>query len=178
MHKRVILPAIVFLLALAAVPLARAQGGGLLLQSADFAEGAAMPDVLTCKGAGLSPALAWRGLPTGAQSLALRVVDPDAPSGPFTHWLAWGIDPAQTGLGRGVAEGDHGLMQGRNSFGDIGYGGPCPPAGHGLHHYIFTLYALDERPLLPQGAGRDAFDDAIKGHILAATTLTGLYEVP
>jgi Raf kinase inhibitor-like YbhB/YbcL family protein len=89
----------------------------------------------TCEGEDVSPPLAWSGVPEGTASLALVVDDPDAPSGTFTHWLAWGIDPAASVLG----EGEAAPVEGQNDFGSVGWRGPCPPPGHGPHRYFFRL---------------------------------------
>jgi Raf kinase inhibitor-like YbhB/YbcL family protein len=86
----------------------------------------------------LAPA-AWSNAPAEARSLALTMLDPDAPGGTFTHWIAWGLDPQAAGL----AEGEAVPVEGRNDFGTVGYRGPCPPSGHGRHRYVFRLFALD-----------------------------------
>lgn len=74
----------------------------LALTSTAFENGEAIPRRHTCDGDDISPPLAWSGQPPESQSLAL-VVDADAPGGTFTHWLAWGIDPAAGGLAEGEA---------------------------------------------------------------------------
>ena len=140
------------------------------LSSPAFASGHAIPQQYTCDGAGRSPALRWTAPPRGTRSLALAVEDPDAPSGTFTHWLAWGIKPTV----RRLAAGSRPPRQGRNSAGTVGYTGPCPPAGP-AHHYIFKLYAL-RRPLpLRAGASQSSFDRALRGRVLRVARLVGLY---
>src|SRR5579864_1382657 len=115
--------------------------GAFKLTSPDFADGAAIPEKFTCKGANISPALAWSGAPVGTQTYALMVTDPDAPGGTFTHWIVFDIPRNLEGLKQDASGGQRAdLKQGRNDFGKIGYGGPCPPSG--VHHYIFKLYAL------------------------------------
>jgi Raf kinase inhibitor-like YbhB/YbcL family protein len=103
----------------------------------------------------------------------LTCEDPDAPSGTFVHWVAWGIDPSS---GRLAADDSSAIRQGRNGFGNNGFGGPCPPPGHGPHHYEFTLYALDQPIDLEAGSTIDALRSAIDGHIRATATLMGTYE--
>jgi Raf kinase inhibitor-like YbhB/YbcL family protein len=78
-------------------------------------------------------------VPSGVVELALICEDPDAPGGTFVHWVAWGIDPSS---GRLAPDGGPAVRHGRNGFGTTGYRGPCPPAGHGPHHYELTLHAL------------------------------------
>jgi Raf kinase inhibitor-like YbhB/YbcL family protein len=112
------------------------------------------------------------GVPEGTVSLALVVDDPDAPSGTFTHRLAWGIDPTAGSL----AEGDAGPVEGRNDFGSSGWRGPCPPPGHGPHRYFFRLYALDGDLDLPAGAGKAEVERGISERVLASAELVGTYE--
>jgi Raf kinase inhibitor-like YbhB/YbcL family protein len=143
------------------------------LTSPDFEEGGQIPSELTCDGENTSPELHWSGVPSGVVELALTCEDPDAPGGTFVHWVAWSIDPSSGRLPRGDGTG---IAQGRNGFGNVGFGGPCPPPGHGPHHYLFTLYALDQSLDLEPGATIADLRSAIDGHIRATATLTGVYE--
>jgi Raf kinase inhibitor-like YbhB/YbcL family protein len=144
----------------------------LSLTSDAFENGGPIPPPHTCEGADLSPALSWSGPPDGTRSLALVCDDPDAPGGTFTHWLAWGIDPA---AGR-LAEGEAAPVEGRNDFGSSGYRGPCPPRGHGPHRYFFRLHALDTEVDLATGAGKDELARALDAQTLASAELMGTYE--
>jgi Raf kinase inhibitor-like YbhB/YbcL family protein len=138
-----------------------------------FSDGGSIPPLYTCDSDDISPALNWTGVPPDAVSLALVMDDPDAPSGTFTHWLVWDISPGTGGLPEGVAEGEHGIVQGTNGLGAIGYAGPCPPSG--VHHYRFRIFALDDVPALERGAGRGEVDLAVEGHIIAWGELQGTY---
>jgi Raf kinase inhibitor-like YbhB/YbcL family protein len=142
------------------------------LESTAFGHAQPIPDRYTCDGEDLSPALRWTDAPEEARSLALVVDDPDAPSGVFTHWVAWGLDPG----GGGLAEGEAAPSEGKNDFGTVGYGGPCPPPGHGRHRYVFRLYALDSELDLESGAGKADLERAIEGHVLTTAELVGTYE--
>jgi Raf kinase inhibitor-like YbhB/YbcL family protein len=142
------------------------------LTSAAFEEGQAIPVKHACDGENVSPGLSWSGAPDGSRSLALIVHDPDAPSGDFVHWVAWGIDPGAGGLDEGARPPG----EGANGFGDTGYGGPCPPPGHGAHRYFHELFALDAELDLQRGATREQLEDAIDGHVLAGAELVGTYE--
>jgi hypothetical protein len=147
----------------------------LAIQSSSFANGGAIPPKFTCDGANISPDLRWTGVPQGTKSLALVMDDPDAPLG-FTHWLLYQIPPETRELPENLAaQGSPHPAEGKNNFGDIGYGGPCPPGGK-PHHYVFRLYALDLDPHLPPGATRKDLAAALKGHVLAEGQITGLYE--
>jgi Raf kinase inhibitor-like YbhB/YbcL family protein len=126
----------------------------------------------TCDGEDVSPSLLWSEPPERTRSLALVVSDPDAPGGTFFHWLAWGIDPAAGGLG----EGEAAPVEGRNDFGKTGYGGPCPPRGHGPHRYVFRLHALDGDLDVAPGADREQLEAAIRARRLGGAELTGTYE--
>lgn len=142
------------------------------LTSAAFTDGNAIPEKYSCDGENVSPPLAWTSLPPGTQSLALIVHDPDAPSGDFTHWVAWDIDPGPGHLD----EGDPVPSEGANGRGELGYAGPCPPPGHGAHRYMHHLYALDSPLGLETGAGKDQLKKALDGHVLAEARLVGIYE--
>lgn len=109
------------------------------MASSAFSNGGAIPARYTCGGADGSPPLAWSHAPHGTVAFALVVVDTDA-SG-FVHWVVADIPGDRTSLAAGERVG----VAGRNSFGGVGYGGPCPPVGSGAHHYVFTFYALSHR---------------------------------
>jgi Raf kinase inhibitor-like YbhB/YbcL family protein len=142
------------------------------LTSTAFADGAAIPVKHTCDGDDVSPPLSWSSLPEGTRSLALIVHDTDAPSGDFTHWVAWNIDPEPGGLGEGTPAPSEGV----NGFGDTGYNGPCPPPGHGPHRYFHDLHALDSEIDLEPGASREQLETALDGHVLAVVQLVGTFE--
>lgn len=144
------------------------------LTSPAFADGQPIPPRYTCDGANLSPELEWSGVPPETVSLALTCVDPDAPTGTFTHWLVWNIDPTLDGLPAGEVPPT--ARQGRNDFGNVGYGGPCPPRGHGPHRYVFTLHAASTEIPLPQGATIVQLAAALADVTLARAVLVGLYE--
>jgi Raf kinase inhibitor-like YbhB/YbcL family protein len=141
------------------------------LTSPAFEEGAAIPVEFTCDGDGVSPPLQWSGIPQGSVELILTLLDPDAPDGVFTHWTVYGISPSSGGFPQGSVS--TGGLEGRNDFGDEGYGPPCPPAGE-PHRYIFTLGALTETSGLQPGAEPSAVDRVLLG-ASATTTLTGQY---
>lgn len=124
----------------------------------------------TCDGEDVSPPLQWSGVPPEAARLALIVDDPDAPAGTWVHWVLFDM-PADL---RELPEGGEAGVQGQTSFGQVGYGGPCPPGGS-EHRYFFRLYALDQALGLPEGASRAEVDAAMEGHILAQAELMGLY---
>jgi hypothetical protein len=142
------------------------------LESGAFQHAEPIPSRHTCEGEDLSPPLRWANVPDGTRSLALIVDDPDAPSGVFTHWIAWGLDPGSGGLG----EGEAAPSEGRNDFGTTGYRGPCPPPGHGAHRYHVRLHALDAEPELASGAAKSELEQAIEGHVLTTAELVGTYE--
>jgi Raf kinase inhibitor-like YbhB/YbcL family protein len=144
------------------------------LSSPAFADGAPIPTLYTCDGDNISPELHWSALPDPTISLALIVEDPDAPGGTFTHWIVWNLDPGKGGIGAG--EVPDGAVQGRNDFGNIGYGGPCPPPGHGVHHYHFRLYALLKELMLIEGSTVQQLRAVLDETTLGETELIGTYE--
>lgn len=152
----------------------------LTLSSPMLTVGGEVPDRFTCLGEDLSPPLDWAGAPDGTRSLALTLRDPDAPHGTFTHWLVYALPADSLGLSEGVTPNPqlpNGAYQGTNSFGKIGYGGPCPPPGP-AHRYVFTLYALNTIPALAPGASIEDFLHAIDGQIADRTELTTLFGRP
>jgi Raf kinase inhibitor-like YbhB/YbcL family protein len=148
----------------------------LQLTSSDFRD--AIPKIFTCDGDDSSPALAWSAPPAATQSLALTVVDIDAPAGSFVHWVLYNL-PAQTRqLPAGLPKQEQlqdGSRQGMTDFDKIGYGGPCPPSGS-PHRYVFSVYALDTKLDLPAGATRKRLEKALSGHVLAHGELIGRYK--
>jgi Raf kinase inhibitor-like YbhB/YbcL family protein len=122
-------------------------------------------------GEGLSPALSWSGVPLEATNLAVVVTDLSADG--FVHWVVTGIDPGVTGLGEGEAPA--GGIQGANGFGEVGWGGPCPPVGTGEHEYLVQLHALDrDLGLAPGFDGEEAIPD-IEAASIATVSVVGRY---
>ena len=152
------------------------------LTSTAFSEGQPIPQKYTGEGADVSPPLSWSGLPNGTQELALICDDPDAPRGTWVHWIVYSIPATVTELPEGLGgsagrEGElGGVIEGENSFGDTGYGGPMPPEGHGKHHYSFKLYALDSKLAMEPGLDKQSLLRAMKGHVLGTGELMGTYE--
>jgi Raf kinase inhibitor-like YbhB/YbcL family protein len=143
------------------------------ISSPAFSQGATIPTRHTCSAENVSPPLVWSDPPEGTRSLALILDDPDAPGKVWVHWLAWNIPSSQKGMPEGVS--DVPFVLGTTDFGKPGYGGPCPPRGHGLHRYFFRLYALDAELALPRGASRPQLDQAMAGHVLATAETMGRF---
>jgi len=154
----------------------------LTLSSKAFPAGGTIVRRHTGDGEDLSPPLAWTGLPPGTRELAIIVDDPDAPSPqPWVHWILYKIPATESAL----AEGVHAkpapsfpavALQGKNSWGTVGYRGPAPPRGHGVHHYHFKIYALDSALNVAAGLDKPGLLRAMKGHILEETELIGIYD--
>ena len=150
----------------------------LMLASPAIPPGGEIPPQYTCDGTDISPPLQWSGVPNGTRSLVLVVEDPDAPSGIFRHWGAFDIPASSRGLDAGysAARPAAGFHEARNDFGKPGYGGPCPPKGHGVHHYYFRLFAIS-RPALDLRAPATALDvlNAAQPYVIERTELVGTY---
>lgn len=144
----------------------------IVLTSPAFADGGAIPARYSRDGDDVPPPLRWTGIPAGTAELALVVVDHDAPRGAFVHWIVAGLDPTLDGIDDGVATRK---VEGVNSWGEVGYGGPQPPRGDPPHRYVFTLYALAEPSKFVNGARYVDFVDAIRGKELTEGHLVGLY---
>lgn len=137
-----------------------------------FSVSGEIPLKYTCDGENLSPPLEIIGVPAEAVSLAVIVHDPDAPvEGGWTHWTLWNINPGTTMIEENTVP--KGCVQGITSFGNVGYGGPCPPSG--IHHYHFKLYALDSILVLDESTGVAELERAIANHILSEAILIGTY---
>ncbi len=150
----------------------------LVLSSSVFGNGERIPAKYSCQSDNVSPPLNWNVSPPGTQSFALITEDMDGPSGIITHWIIFNI-PARTRELKEVVpnqgELTDGALQGNNVRGQVGYTGPCPPAGT-THRYLFTLFALDQPLSLKAGATRTEFLAAIQGHIIALAPLMGTYQ--
>jgi Raf kinase inhibitor-like YbhB/YbcL family protein len=151
------------------------------LSSPGFRHNYPVPAKFTCEGQDVSPTLKWEGAPAGTKSFALICDDPDAPASTWVHWVIWGIPATATGLPENVTRTESvpalgGTKQGENSASRLGYDGPCPPPGHGVHHYHFKLYALDTEPALKPWATKRQLEEAMGGHVLAIAELVGTYE--
>ncbi|HEU4696767.1 MAG TPA: YbhB/YbcL family Raf kinase inhibitor-like protein [Sphingomicrobium sp.] len=145
----------------------------LQLTSDAFRDGQPIPAQFTCDGSDQTPALHWSDPPPQTKSFAMVVDDPDAPSGTFRHWGVFNIPASARSIGGGERVG----TEVTNDFGKPGYGGPCPPKGHGVHHYHFKLFALDVDKLgLSAGAKVEDVEDAARTHALAQGELVGTYE--
>ncbi|NDC34767.1 MAG: YbhB/YbcL family Raf kinase inhibitor-like protein [Synechococcaceae bacterium WB9_2_112] len=151
------------------------------LESPAFANGAAIPVLHTAQGLDLSPPLRWQGEPGATSSYALVVDDPDAPRGPWVHWILFNIPRDLHGLPTGLqrqaelANGArHGGCWGVQSFERLGYQGPQPPPGPS-HRYRFVLHALDTRLPLHPGSTLKELQRAMEGHVLAKAELTGRF---
>jgi Raf kinase inhibitor-like YbhB/YbcL family protein len=138
------------------------------ITSTAFKGGDRIPSKYTCDGENCNPDLHIEEIPAKTASLALIVDDPDAPGGTWVHWVVFGI-PVSENIGEKSVPG----TQGRNDFGRLAYGGPCPPSG--THRYFFKLYALDTKLALAEGADKRGLEKAMEGHVLAKAELVGLY---
>ena len=133
----------------------------------------------TCDLDDSSPELRWSRAPEGTESFVLIVEDPDAAFGVFTHWLIYNIPAHIHHLPAGIPSQEimpNGICQGVNSFGRLGYSGPCPPLGTGPHHYHFKLYALKKGPIIRSRIKRDELFREISGSILSMTEVVGTYQ--
>jgi Raf kinase inhibitor-like YbhB/YbcL family protein len=141
----------------------------LMITSPAFQNGADIPAKYTCQGENINPELDISGIPKEAKTLALIMEDSDAPSGTFDHWLVWNINPTEQ-----IAENSLPGIPGRNSFGHVKYGGPCPPSGS--HRYYFKIYALDKSLHIGEGENKQTLTREMKGHIIARGELMGRYQ--
>lgn len=153
----------------------------LQLKSRVFRHHDTIPARCTADGRNLSPALIWSAVPQEACELALIVEDPDAPGNqPWVHWVIYGIPARATGLPEGVPPGatpsePPGALQGMNSWGTLGYGGPAPPVGDRAHRYHFMLFALDAPTNALHSLTASQLRQALRGHVIDEGELVGTY---
>jgi len=152
-----------------------------ILTSPAFSHNGEIPSRFTCEGEDVSPPLAWSGGPEGTKSFALIVDDPDAPdpNAPqmtWVHWVLYNLLSSARDLPEAVVTATlpAGVEEGKNDWGNLGYGGPCPPIGR--HRYFHKLYALDL--VLPDLAAptKSKLESAMEGHIFAQAVHVGTYE--
>jgi len=147
------------------------------IKSSAFKEGESIPSKYTCDNIDISPDIEWSKVPNGTKAFALIMDDPDAPSGTYVHWVIYNIPGNQRELQENIPATetlDNGIVQGRNDFGKIGYGGPCPPGG--THRYHFKLYALDTQLDAKAGITKKELLKAIDVHVLEEGELMGRYK--
>ena len=132
-----------------------------------------MPDT---KGGNVSPQLSWNTPPINTKSFAIVCHDPDAPKeNGWYHWLLVNIPLNIKSIEQGVKI--EGALETVTDFKTTGYGGAYPPVGHGIHHYHFTIYALDVEKLdVNKNENPVEVEKKIKAHSLANSTITGLFE--
>ncbi len=140
------------------------------IKSNDFEHNKMLDAKFTCQGQDISPQLIFENVPEGTKSLALSVVDPDAPGGGFIHWLVYNIPVGIKEIHQGGPP-PSGSTEVINDFGKREYGGPCPPSG--THRYFFTVYALDADNL--HGLSKSNFTNEIKQHTIETAEIIGLY---
>jgi Raf kinase inhibitor-like YbhB/YbcL family protein len=133
-----------------------------------------IPVDYTCDGSDKSPQIAWSAAPAGTRSFAILVDDPDAPSGTFTHFVAYNIPGDVRALAEGADPSTSGGQVANNDFDRPGYSGPCPPKRE-LHHYHFRVFALNATIDVKPGARRGAVEEAMSGHVLAQGVLVGVF---
>ena len=146
------------------------------LTSVAFKDGEPIPRPYTCDGVNISPPLEWSGVPRTAKTIAIICDDPDAPGGTWVHWVLYNLPADNIGLVENLPATETlkaGGFQGKNDFGKIGYGGPCPPSG--THRYFFKIYALDSELPLKAGATKAELMKAMDDHVVSQGQLMGTY---
>jgi Raf kinase inhibitor-like YbhB/YbcL family protein len=146
----------------------------VVVTSPDFGDGEPLPISATADGEGGPPVIQWQSAPADTQSIVLVCEDPDAPlPEPFVHWLVYAIPASAMMLDTATLAG---AREGKSSALRIGYAPAAPPRGHGVHHYHFQVFALDEIVHLADGAGRRELVETMNGHVLGWGEIVGTYE--
>jgi len=156
-------------------------GETMEISSSAFKDGEKIPIQYVMPGAGgknISIPLAWKNVPAGTKSFCLSIVDPHPVAQNWVHWLVIDIPSQVTSIEEGASKKKmpKGSVELKNSWGDIGYGGPQPPKGTGDHPYVVTLYALNVEKLdLGANTSLPAFKKAIEGKVIGSASITGKY---
>jgi len=148
--------------------------GGLELKSTTFSNGEEIPRKYGYKNDNVNPPLTINGITPDTKSMAIIMDDPDAQAAVgkiWVHWVIWNIDSTITDIPESCTIS--GAIDGKNDFGELGYGGPAPPDKR--HTYIFKLYALDTKLDLQKGATKAQIESAMTGHVIEQTTLKGTF---
>jgi hypothetical protein len=143
------------------------------IKSRSFNNEDRIPTRYTCDGEDINPPLDIIHIPEDAETIALIMDDPDAPSGTWVHWLIWNIPVINQGfsIDEGVEPPD--AVYGTNDFEKLEYGGPCPPFG--THRYFFKVYALDRELDLEEGATKEDLMIEIEKYMIDWAQLVGKY---
>ncbi len=158
------------------IELVRGKPKTIDIYSPAFNNGTRIPRKYTCDGEDISIPLKIENIPSNTRSLLLIMYDPDAPRGTFYHWIMYNIPANISELPENIPKDPvtkYGL-QGRNDYGKIGYGGPCPPPGSS-HRYYIVVIALDTELDLSGGASLDEVIAGAKDHVLAYGVYMGIY---
>ena len=135
----------------------------LSIISTDFEEGGEIPKICGYKHGNEKPEFDFVPGETEPFPWAMIMDDPDAMKAVGKVWVHWLL----------YSDSLDYVTEGKNDFGEIGYGGPAPPDGR--HTYIFKAYAIDTNLDLKEGYSKQELEDAMKGHILAEAKLTGTF---
>lgn len=151
-----------------------APAAAMTLASQDLKDGGPMPALHVyprCGGRNVSPQLSWSGAPAGTKSFAVTMIDHDVPPADFTHWLVVGLPPTATSLAQGARPPAPARAL-RNGFGEAAYGGPCPPAGTGVHHYELTVWAMPTASVSVDSGSAKQLEAGLRRAALAHASLT------
>jgi len=135
-----------------------------------------------CSDGNLFPQLSWSNAPEGTEAYAVITYDPDAPTGSgWWHWQLVNISKNVTSLPTGAGDANKSLApkgstQISNDYGIAGFGGACPPEGHGAHRYQFTVHALSKKLELPENASAALTGYMINAHSLGSSTIEALFK--
>jgi Raf kinase inhibitor-like YbhB/YbcL family protein len=133
----------------------------------------------TCDFDNSSPELRWDHAPPETQSFALLCEDLDTGPPTFVHWIVTHIPDGIHHLPAGIPPQEvlpNGIRQGLNSYGRLGYAGPCPPQGSRAHQYRFRLFALSEHLPHLSRITRDTLLELISPICLTQAELEGRYQ--
>lgn len=183
MTKRIVLVLVIAVIAILTLLVFSQKGNNngvamkITIKSESFGKNDLIPSKYTCDGKNISPQLSWDKPSDKIKTFAIIVNDPDAPGGNFIHWIIFNIPDSILSLPEDVTPMRNipeEAALGTNSFGHIGYNGPCPPSG--AHRYFFRIYGLDTSIKLEAGIEENDLLKAMKNHVVAEGELMGKYK--
>lgn len=134
-----------------------------------------------CSGKNISPDLSWSDAPKETKSFAIIMYDKDAPTGSgWWHWSVFNIPATTTSIASNASNSKllpKGTMEGTNDYGLVGFGGACPPKGHGNHTYVITIHALDVADLgINEKTNQAVVGYKINSHTIQKSSIISYYE--
>ena len=144
------------------------------LTSSEFSNDQEIPKKYGYNFENINPPLEIEQVPENTKSLVLLMDDPDALAAVgkvWVHWIIWNISPETKFVPENFICNHE--LEGKNDFGEIGYGGPAPPDKK--HTYIFQLFALSKKLDNLEGSTKQDIEKSMESAIISKSVLKGTF---